>query len=182
MDVITTHLNADFDAMASMVAAKKLYPDALLVFPGSQEKNLREFFVSTAGYLFDFTKLKGLDLDRITRLVLVDTRQASRIGKFRDLVEAGRVDVHIYDHHPDAEDDVHGSVEIVKPVGATVTLLTGIIRERGISITPEEATMLILGIFEDTGPSPFLPPRRKTFGPPPTCWNRGPTSTWFPTW
>jgi len=155
MDVITTHLNADFDAMASMVAAKKLYPDALLVFPGSQEKNLREFFVSTAGYLFDFTKLKGLDLDRITRLVLVDTRQASRIGKFRDLVEAGRVDVHIYDHHPDAEDDVHGSVEIVKPVGATVTLLTGIIRERGIPITPEEATMLILGIFEDTGSFTF---------------------------
>ena len=28
LEVITTHLNADFDAMASMVAAKKLYPEA----------------------------------------------------------------------------------------------------------------------------------------------------------
>ncbi|SMC23154.1 tRNA nucleotidyltransferase (CCA-adding enzyme) [Desulfacinum hydrothermale DSM 13146] len=155
MDVITTHLNADFDAMASMVAAKKLYPEALLVFPGSQEKNLREFFVSTAGYLFDFTKLKGLDLEQVTRLVLVDTRQASRIGKFRELIEAGRVEVHIYDHHPDAEDDVHGSVEVVKPVGATVTLLTELIRQRGIPLSSEEATMLILGIFEDTGSFTF---------------------------
>ena len=33
MDVITTHINADFDAVGSMVAAKKLYPDAILVYP-----------------------------------------------------------------------------------------------------------------------------------------------------
>ena len=39
--VITTHLNADFDAMASMLAAQKLYPGAKVVFPGSQEKNLK---------------------------------------------------------------------------------------------------------------------------------------------
>ncbi len=155
MDVITTHLNADFDAMASMVAAKKLYPDALLVFPGSQEKNLREFFVNTAGYLFDFTKLKGLDLSGVKRLILVDTRQASRIGKFREVAEREDVDVHIYDHHPDADDDIHGSVEMVKPVGATVTLLTELIRQRGLTLTPEEATILILGIFEDTGSFTF---------------------------
>jgi len=41
LTVITTHINADFDALASMLAAQKLYPDALVVFPGSQEKNLR---------------------------------------------------------------------------------------------------------------------------------------------
>ena len=44
LQVITTHLNADFDGLASMLAAKKLYPEALLVFPGSQEQNLRELF------------------------------------------------------------------------------------------------------------------------------------------
>jgi tRNA nucleotidyltransferase (CCA-adding enzyme) len=43
MDVITTHTNADFDALASMLAAKKLYPDATLVFSGSQERSLRDF-------------------------------------------------------------------------------------------------------------------------------------------
>ncbi|WP_448381727.1 CBS domain-containing protein [Desulfosoma sp.] len=155
MEVITTHLNADFDAMASMVAAKKLYPDAVLVFPGSQEKNLRDFFVSTAGYLFDFAKLKGLDLERIERLILVDTRQASRIGKFQDVAARPGVDIHIYDHHPQADDDVRGSLEVIRPVGATVTLLTHILRQRGVSITPEEATILILGIFEDTGSFTF---------------------------
>ena len=41
LTIITTHVNADFDALASMLAAQKLYPDALVVFPGSQEKNLK---------------------------------------------------------------------------------------------------------------------------------------------
>ncbi|MBW2556957.1 MAG: hypothetical protein JRE07_08675, partial [Deltaproteobacteria bacterium] len=39
LTIITTHINADFDALASMLAAQKLYPDSIAVFPGSQEKN-----------------------------------------------------------------------------------------------------------------------------------------------
>ncbi len=155
MEIITTHLNADFDAMASMVAAKKLYPEAVLVFPGSQERTLREFFVSAASYLYDFAKLKSLDLDQVERLVLVDTRQMSRIGRFAEIVGRPGLEIHVYDHHPDAEDDVRGRFELVRPVGATVTLLTQIIRERALPLTPEEATIMILGIFEDTGSFTF---------------------------
>ena len=47
MDVITTHVNADFDGLGAMVAAKKLYPQAVLAFPGSQEKTLRQFLVES---------------------------------------------------------------------------------------------------------------------------------------
>ncbi|RLB27665.1 MAG: polya polymerase, partial [Deltaproteobacteria bacterium] len=82
-EVITTHMNADFDALASMLAAKKLYPKALIVFPGAQEKNLRNFFLHTSSYLFDFVRLKDIDLTSIKRLILVDTRQKKRIGKLR---------------------------------------------------------------------------------------------------
>ncbi|HBZ57518.1 MAG TPA: polya polymerase, partial [Syntrophobacteraceae bacterium] len=45
--------------------------------------------------------------------------------------------------------------EIVKPLGATVTVLTQIIRERGLELAPEEATVLALGLFEDTGSFTF---------------------------
>ncbi len=155
MEVITTHVNADFDAMASMIAARKLYPEAVLVFPGSQEQSLREFFVKSTIFLFGFKRLKDIDLDRVHRLVLVDTRQLSRIGKFEEVVRRPEVEIHVYDHHPDAEDDVRSDMKTVKPVGSTVTLLTGLIRERGIEITPEEATILSLGIYEDTGSFAF---------------------------
>ncbi|MDP6179463.1 MAG: hypothetical protein QGG48_06180 [Desulfatiglandales bacterium] len=74
-EIITTHVNADFDALASMIAAKRLYPGATLVFPGSHERNLRNFFLHSTSYLFNFTKAKKIDFGRIKRLIIVDTRQ-----------------------------------------------------------------------------------------------------------
>ncbi|RLC28416.1 MAG: hypothetical protein DRH32_09140, partial [Deltaproteobacteria bacterium] len=64
LTVITTHINADFDALASMLAAHKLYPGSLVVFPGSQEKNLRNFFISSMVYLFNMANLKDIDFTR----------------------------------------------------------------------------------------------------------------------
>ncbi|MBI4962630.1 MAG: CBS domain-containing protein [Desulfomonile tiedjei] len=155
MEVITTHLNADFDAFASMVAAKKLYPEALVAFPGSQEKNLRDFFIESTLYILSIERAKDIDLDQIDRLILVDTRQRSRIGRFASVAASGQAEIHVYDHHPDSEDDIKGDVEFVIEVGATVTLLIGKIRERGIELTSEEATVLALGIYEDTGSFSF---------------------------
>jgi tRNA nucleotidyltransferase (CCA-adding enzyme) len=155
MEVITTHINADFDALACMLAAKKLYPDAILVFPGSQEGSLRDFFVRSTIYVFEAERMKNVDLDRISRLILVDTRQTSRIGKFAQIVERPGVDIHIYDHHPPSSEDIKGSVEVVKEVGAAVTLMLEILKERGIDITPDEATVMMLGIYEDTGSLTF---------------------------
>ena len=75
MEVITTHVNADFDGFASMVAAKRLYPEAELVFAGSQEKNVRTFLAQEFRHLYDFKKIKHIDLDKVTRLIVVDTRR-----------------------------------------------------------------------------------------------------------
>ena len=155
MEVITTHVNADFDAMGSMIAAKKLYPEAVLVFPGSQERTLREFFVKSTVYIYDFKRLRDVDLTQVKRLILVDTRQLSRIGKFQEIIERPDLDIHIYDHHPDSEDDIKGQLVEVRPLGATVTILTHLIRERHLEVTAEEATVMSLGIFEDTGSFTF---------------------------
>ena len=151
MDVITTHTNADFDALASMLAAKKLYPGAVLVFPGSQERSLRDFFVDSTRYVFETQRIKDIDTDKITRLILVDTRQLSRIGKFGGIIGRSGLDVHIYDHHPPSSEDIRGSFEAVREVGATVTIMLSILRERGIEVTADEATVMMLGLYEDTG-------------------------------
>ena len=155
LTVITTHMNADFDAMASMLAAQKLYPEALVVFPGSQEKNLRNFFINSMVYLFNMADIGDLDFSQVRRLVLVDTRQPSRIGRFTDLIGNDEVEIHIYDHHPLMENDIRGDVEHCRLTGATVTILSEMIRERGISLTADEATIMCLGIYEDTGSFTF---------------------------
>ena len=154
-EVITTHINADFDALASLIAASKLYPQASLVFPGSQERNLRNFFLHSTSYLFNFSKIKQIKFDQIKRLILVDTRQKSRIGRFAELVDRDDIEIHIYDHHPDSADDVTGDVEIIRKTGSTTALLSSLIREKNIPISPNEATIMCLGIHEDTGSFTF---------------------------
>ncbi|MEJ2067379.1 MAG: DHH family phosphoesterase, partial [Deltaproteobacteria bacterium] len=155
MDVIITHINADFDALASLLAAHKLYPTAKLVFPGSQEKSLRDFFVRSTFYVLEAERMKDIALEEITRLIMVDTRQRSRIGRFAEIVDTPGLEIHIYDHHPASADDVQGTVEVVEEKGATITILLRHLRERGISITPDEATVMMFGIYEDTGSLTF---------------------------
>jgi tRNA nucleotidyltransferase (CCA-adding enzyme) len=155
MEIITTHLNADFDAFASMVAAKKLYPDALVVFPGSREKNLRDFFMESTLYILSIDRVKDLDFSKVKKLILVDTRQRSRIGKLAELCDSGEVEIHIYDHHPDSEEDIKGQLEVIRRVGSTVTLFITLFRQKKIQVNAEEATVLALGIYEDTGSFTF---------------------------
>ncbi|MDF1591716.1 MAG: CBS domain-containing protein [Desulfobacterales bacterium] len=161
--IITTHINADFDALASMLAAQKLYPEALVVFPGSQEKNLRNFFINSMVYLFNMADMKDIDLSSIKKLVLVDTRQPSRIGKLSDVLTRPDLEIHIFDHHPPMDNDIRGHYEAIQPTGATVSILTEMILAKGIDISPDEATIMSLGIYEDTGSFTFSSTTEKDF-------------------
>ncbi len=66
--IITCHANADFDAIASMVAAKKLYPEGVLIFPGSQEKNIKDFFLESTSYLYNFKHANDVDIEKVKKL------------------------------------------------------------------------------------------------------------------
>jgi tRNA nucleotidyltransferase (CCA-adding enzyme) len=154
MDVITTHLNADFDALASMVAAKKFYPRAVIVFPGSQERSVREF-LETSHLKLDLKRLKEIELKRVKRLILVDVRTRERIGQLSSILENKDIEIHIYDHHPATDEDIKGKKEVIEPVGATTTLFTEMIQHKRLKINPEEATLFALGIYEETGSLTF---------------------------
>ena len=155
LTVITTHVNADFDALASMLAAQKLYSNALVVFPGSQEKNLKNFFINSMAYLFNMADIGDIDFTKVKRLVLVDTRQPGRIGKLSKLLKRKDIEIHIYDHHPATDNDIKGQMEVHQLTGANVTLLIAILAERAIEISADEATIMCLGLYEDTGSFTF---------------------------
>jgi len=150
MDVITTHVNADFDALASMIAAKKYYPGAALVFPGSQEKNVRDFLYSPQ-IKIEFKKMKDISLQDVTRLILVDVKSPDRIGRFSEILIKEGLVIHIYDHHPFSEKDIRGQKEVIETAGATTTIFTEMLHNDKILISPVEATILMLGIYEETG-------------------------------
>jgi tRNA nucleotidyltransferase (CCA-adding enzyme) len=156
MEIITSHSNADFDALASMVAAKKLHPGARLVFPGSQEKSMRDFFLQSALYALEVDRLKNIDVDGITGLIIVDNRNPARLGKLAGALKRPGVKVSIYDHHPSTAGDIKGEFEIVDQVGATTTIMVELLRQKAIPITPLEATIFALGIYEETGSLTFV--------------------------
>ncbi|MCL2789804.1 MAG: CBS domain-containing protein [Desulfobulbus sp.] len=151
MDIITTHIGADFDSLAAMVAAKRLYPAAELVFPGSQEKSVRDYLAQEFRNIYEFKKIKHINLTKVRRLIVVDTRQAVRIGNLAECLNNPGIVVHIYDHHPDTPDDLHGTLETIAPFGSTATIFTRLFQEQGIMPSADELTLMALGIYEDTG-------------------------------
>ena len=153
--IVTGHANADFDCLAAIIAAGKLYPGATLIFPGSQEKNLRHFFIQSATYMFNFKNFKEIDPASVKQLVLVDTRQRSRVPHIEAVFDNPDLVIHCYDHHPDTDEDVAAAVSVVKNWGSTTGILMDAIMEKGLPLTPDEATILGLGIYEDTGSFTF---------------------------
>ena len=150
MEVITTHVNSDLDALASMVAAKKYYPGAVIVFPGSPEKSVRNYLAASPLQV-EIRKLKDINLDEVTRLIIVDIRKPGRIGKFSSILGKKGLAVHIFDHHPSSENDIIGHKEVIDSVGATTSIFVEMIKKDRIEISPAEATLLALGIYEETG-------------------------------
>lgn len=151
MEVITTHINADFDCLGAMAAAARLYPGALLSFSGSQEKGVRDFIARHPEYLPVFTRAKDIDLSAVRRMIIVDCQHASRIGRFAEILDSPSLEIHIYDHHPVTDDSIRACGGQISVCGSASAVLAGLLIERGIVLTPEEATLIILGIHEDTG-------------------------------
>lgn len=152
MELISTHIGADFDAFAAMVAAARLHPEAKMFFPGSREESLRRMLESGIVVLAEL-KRKEIDPSALTRVILCDVRQKERIGVVGEWLEANPgIEVWAYDHHPDAESDIQARGGIVDPaVGSTSTLMVEELRRRGMPCGSSEADLLLLGIYEDTG-------------------------------
>ncbi|MDY0340735.1 MAG: CBS domain-containing protein [Coriobacteriia bacterium] len=144
------HANPDFDAYAAMVAATKLYEGTRAVYLGSQNANVREFHNLHQEFVA-FVDLKNTDFDHVERVIMVDTRDPSRIGEIGAVAMRPGVEVIVYDHHTPQEGDIQPTEDRSMMVGATTSILTHEIHNRGISLTPLEATVMLLGIHEDTG-------------------------------
>ncbi len=152
MKVIIGHPNLDFDALASMVAAKKLYPDATLVTVGKAGNNVQDF-MNLHKEIVEIQNYKNKK--EVDTLIMVDTRSKKRLQEFAAVLDNPGIRVIIYDHHLPSDSEIETAEIHYEPLGANVTQLIEIIREEGIAIDPQEATVLALGIYEDTGSLSF---------------------------
>ena len=138
MEVIISHVHLDLDGFASMILAKKLYPLAILVLSGDVSDNLKEL-INFYRNEFDIHKASDIKPENINKIVMVDTSNFNRIGKFSILEKNLNIELIIYDHHTK------------QGYGANSTLLLEKIFEKNIELSKLEATIALMGIYEDTG-------------------------------
>lgn len=145
MHIIVTHPNADFDAVASLLGAWRLYPDAVPVLPNTLNRNVRNFVTLYENQL-PFVRLNELEREPIDRLTVVDSQQVPTLKGLK-----AEALLHIIDHHELHQPPPPGAVLSLTDTGATATLLIEQVRELPGRLSPIEATLLLLGIYEDTG-------------------------------
>ena len=150
MQIITSHVNTDFDALASMIAAKKLYPDAQLIISDKLENRVQRF-LNIYRDVFDFVPSARIDWDSVTEMIIVDVASLSRIGRLPDGFDPSTRNIIVYDHHQTSDKDVVYDEGVVELTGAAVTLLIEEIKRRNVSISSFEASLFGLGIYTDTG-------------------------------
>ena len=155
MEVISTHVSSDFDSFSGMIAAKKLFPDAEIIMPSSVNVNVRNFISIHEDNLPELKDIRDIDLKRISKIIIIDTRIASRLGSLKDIIDSRKADVVIFDHHRRNSEDITYGQFFIKDYGATTSIIVELIRKKKINITPLEATLFLLGIFEDTGSFTF---------------------------
>lgn len=149
-EIIVSHPGADFDSLASMVAASKLYPEAQMVLLAGMDIGVREFYALYRD-TFPILLLRQIDQAYVERVIITDTSKLSRVRSIKELLERVNVEIILYDHHIDEEGEIRADFSHCYRYGSTTTILIEEIAKRGIELTPEEATLLCLGIYEDTG-------------------------------
>ncbi len=150
MNIITSHNALDFDGLASMVAAGILYPSAVKVFSGTLSRHVKKFMALYKD-LINIKTPKEIDLDQIRRMIVVDTASINRLGHLKSIAARENMEFYIYDHHPESEDNLIGDLVEIHKVGAATTILVEEIKRQNKHISPFDATILALGIYEDTG-------------------------------
>lgn len=152
MKIVATHRNADFDAFGAMVGVRLLDPEVVFFFPGGQEVALRSF-LQTGVYPFEEIKNKAVKTAPIEQVYLVDTSDLSHLGNLTARLKTEGLPLTVYDHHEEAGFALPGTEgkREYRRRGSTCTILTEILREKEVFIPSLEATLLLMGIHEDTG-------------------------------
>ncbi len=151
--IILGHVGADFDCIASMAGLSRLYAGAIPVLPTSLEPNVEEFLRLYEGrFRFIHSSPDELSREEIDTIILADTIVAARLGEYRSTLSIPGIRLIAYDHHERSSASLsHLDEGHILKCGATASLVTASLRGQQVPVNPDEATLLALGIYEDTG-------------------------------
>lgn len=142
MQVVYIQEGADLDALSSAFGLTIINKHLKIVLPHSLSSSAKKAVEEFKDLLQEKTISKEeLNWNRIKRLYLTDSHSVPKdyTGK-----------VIVYDHHP-LSNKVDGVKLHVEEVGACTTLVVELIKKRRKKLSARQATLISLGIYEDTG-------------------------------
>lgn len=145
MRIILTHEQADFDALASLLGAHLLDERALPVLPRRMNRNVSAF-ITLYGLDLPFVDPRDLPKKKVDAVTLVDTQSLLTVKGMH-----ARTQVHVIDHHPPRGDLPPDWTLNTHETGAATTILVEALQEQNGPLSVVQATLLLLGIYEDTG-------------------------------
>ncbi len=149
MDIIVGHQNLDFDCVGSMVAAKKLHPEAKIYLQPTAEGGVLEFLNLYRDH-FSFFRYSEYRDQEIDKMIVVDTNKRERLGPYAEFL--GKADeIILYDHHPPEQGDIDAAETIVGEAGSLISIMVQKLRDKNLGVTSFEATLFMIGLHQETG-------------------------------
>lgn len=145
MQVILTHEQADFDAIASLLGAALLGKNPTAILPLVMNRNVKNFIHLYAADL-PFVTFEELPKTSIDTVTLVDTQSLVTLkGINKD------TRVYVIDHHLKKENLPEAWEFTPVATSACTTHFVEALQENNGTFSLVHATLLLLGIYEDTG-------------------------------
>ncbi len=149
MQIVTTHKNTDFDALSSMIAATMLYPGTVPVIPKTVNPNVKAFLAIHKD-LFDLRECGDVDLDKVNRLIVVDTNNWQRLDRMDKLRKRSDLEIFLWDHHV-AKGNIAAAWSCQESMGSNITMMIRALKKTAKPLNPMLSTLFLAGIYEDTG-------------------------------
>ncbi len=145
MNIILTHEQTDFDALASLLAAHLLDKQSVPVLPRRLNRNVQAY-LTIYGLDMPFVDARDLPKEKVDLVTLVDTQSMVSIKGIHNDTR-----VKVVDHHPPKEGLPDNWILTFENTGANTTILVESLQENNLDLTMPQSTLLLLGIYEDTG-------------------------------
>ncbi len=149
MKIATTHRKTDFDGLASIIAITLVDKGTVAVCPKEVNPNVQRF-LSIHKTSFQLILPNEIIPEEIRRLHVVDTNRWSSLDRMEKLRKQEDIEIHLWDHHMQGG-NIQPQWKRQEKVGATITLIVREIQEKNIALSALEATLFLIGLYEDTG-------------------------------
>lgn len=150
MHIIITHEQADFDAIASLLGAFLLNKDAQPILPRRYNRNVRDFIELYKSDL-PFAEAKEIASSAIETITIVDTQSLVTPKGMNE-----KTSIHVIDHHTLRPNLPSEWCIFIHEMGSCATIFVESIKEQNIRLNVIQATLLLLGIYEDTGSLTYI--------------------------